>query len=228
MVARSLTFFEKYGPITKDGFTFEGGYTNVITAGDGDFLTADTLWDFKVSKNGLTSAQTLQLLIYYIMGEHSIYEDFDSIKRLGVFNPRQNCVYLKEIADVSSEVITKVSTDVIGYNQSSTGNKLDEDSLRDEMLSLTDVMRILSCSRYTVMKYLSEDNLPLTKTKNRYMISRNDLQVWLEAKAEQERRQRKAQFIGIMIIIIIAIAFILFYFPSIQDLLFPLRNLQTK
>ena len=40
LVERSLSFFEKYGPITKVGFTFEEkGYTNVVDAGDGDFFT---------------------------------------------------------------------------------------------------------------------------------------------------------------------------------------------
>jgi len=48
MVNRSITFMKKYGPVVKDGFTFEGGYTELVTTGDGDFLTADTLWDLKV------------------------------------------------------------------------------------------------------------------------------------------------------------------------------------
>lgn len=68
MVERSLSFWEKYGPIVKDGFTFEpatelkeeelkeaiksgyyGGYTPTVSRGDGDYLSRDTLWDFKVS-----------------------------------------------------------------------------------------------------------------------------------------------------------------------------------
>lgn len=43
MVKRSLSFFEDYVPIVKDGFTFEGGYTALVTTGDGDFLTEKTL-----------------------------------------------------------------------------------------------------------------------------------------------------------------------------------------
>jgi len=38
MVNRNMTFWKKYGLIAQDGFTFEA---------DGDFLTTDTLWDFK-------------------------------------------------------------------------------------------------------------------------------------------------------------------------------------
>ena len=86
MVKRSLKFFKEYGPITKDGFTFNGGYTRIVDSGDGDFLTADTLWDFKVSKNSPTTAHTLQLLMYYIMGIHSIYSEFKTIKKIGIYN----------------------------------------------------------------------------------------------------------------------------------------------
>ena len=68
LIERSLHFFESYGPVTKDGFSFApNGYTEIVTAGDGDFLTSDTLWDFKVSKRPPTSQNTLQLLMYYIM-----------------------------------------------------------------------------------------------------------------------------------------------------------------
>ena len=46
MVERSLHFFKIYGPLTVSGFTFEGGYTQTVTAGDGDFCTKNTMWDF--------------------------------------------------------------------------------------------------------------------------------------------------------------------------------------
>ena len=115
MINRSLKFFEKYGPIVKDSFTFEGGYTNIIQKGDGDFLTKDTLWDFKVSKNTPTSKNTLQLLIYYLMGKHSIHSEFESIDKIGIFNPRLNNIYLLEISNISDNVIYEVSKNIIGY-----------------------------------------------------------------------------------------------------------------
>lgn len=59
MVKRSVSFWNMYGPIIKDGFTFEPyGYTKTVDTGDGDFLTQDTLWDFKVSKAKPTNKQT--------------------------------------------------------------------------------------------------------------------------------------------------------------------------
>lgn len=116
MVQRSLKFFEAYGPVTKDGFTFVGGYTNLVSSGDGDFLTESTLWDFKVSVNAPKSAHTLQLLMYYLMGMKSTNKkDLKKIKNLGIFNPRLNHVYLLEISKISSEIIEEVSEKVIGY-----------------------------------------------------------------------------------------------------------------
>ena len=95
LVQRSLKFWEDYGPIGKDGFTFEpNGYTETVNSGDGDYLTADTIWDFKVSKSKPTNKHTLQLLMYWIMGQHSGQAIFKNIQKLGIFNPRLNEVYL--------------------------------------------------------------------------------------------------------------------------------------
>lgn len=116
MVQRALSFFEEYGPVTLDGFSFSGGYTEIVTAGDGDFLTNGTVWDFKVSVNPPTKDHTLQLAMYYLMGQRSAQPHFDNITHLGVFNPRLNTVYRVALADVPVEVIEAISRDVIGYH----------------------------------------------------------------------------------------------------------------
>lgn len=115
MVNRGLNFFKLYGPIVKDGFTFEGGYTSTIDTGDGDFLTENTLWDFKVLKSAPANKHTLQLLIYYLMGVRSIHSEFERIENVGIFNPRLNKVYLLPINTISDEIINEVNTNVIGY-----------------------------------------------------------------------------------------------------------------
>ena len=136
-VKRGISFFEKYGPITKDGFDFRspesdkkglfkkikelifgrdfGGYTETVDAGDGDFLTSDTLWDFKVSKNKPNGKNTLQLLMYWIMGQHSGQDIFKNITKIGFFNPRLNVAYLLDIKDVSNDIIRIVEDDIICY-----------------------------------------------------------------------------------------------------------------
>ena len=115
MVERSLRFLDQYGPKVMDGLTFEGGYTGYVSSGDGDFLTKDTLWDFKVSKKKLQSKYTLQLLMYWRMGLHSIHPEYKNVKYLGVYNPRMNVVYLLDVSKIPEDVISTVETEVIGY-----------------------------------------------------------------------------------------------------------------
>lgn len=116
MVKRSIAFWNIYGPIIKDGFTFEEyGYTKTVNSGDGDFLTQDTMWDFKVSKSKPTNKHTLQLLMYWIMGQHSGKPEFKDITNMGIFNPRLNTVYTLQISKVELATIKTVETEVICY-----------------------------------------------------------------------------------------------------------------
>lgn len=115
LVKRSITFLKKNGPVVCDGFTFEGGYNEIIRSGDGDYLTTDTLWDFKVSESKPEINHTLQILVYYILGIHSIHKEFQTIKQLGIYNPELNIAYTVSLSDISDEVFYNVSRDVIGY-----------------------------------------------------------------------------------------------------------------
>jgi len=115
MVNRGIIFFRKHGPVVMNGVTFPGGYTITVDSGDGDFLTSDTLWDFKVSTAEPTSKHTLQLLVYYIMGCHSIHREFQKIQYLGIFNPRLNKVYRLDIANIDEDVIKTIEREVICY-----------------------------------------------------------------------------------------------------------------
>lgn len=124
MIKRTLSFWEQYGPIVKDGFSFDGGYTPIISSGDGDYLTKDTLWDLKVLKEEIKPKYTLQLLIYYIMGQHSVHKEFDNITNLGIYNPRLNKVYTLSLNSIPQSIIDTVSQDIIGYGISK--EKLDQ------------------------------------------------------------------------------------------------------
>jgi hypothetical protein len=114
MVERGLAFFKEYGPVVKDNFGFEGGYSNLVTIGEGDYLTKDAIWDFKVSKK-LSKEQTLQILMYYIMGKHSGKKEFKNISKIGIFNPRLNIAYQISVDKISPEIIKAVETEVICY-----------------------------------------------------------------------------------------------------------------
>lgn len=115
MVNRSLHFFDVYGPKVLDGFTFMGGYTETVNSGDGDFITKDTIWDFKVLKGKIKPKYTLQLLMYWRMGLQSIHIEFNNLRYLGFYNPRLNTVYRIEADKIPEEVINVVEYEVIGY-----------------------------------------------------------------------------------------------------------------
>lgn len=116
MIERSLAFFDMYGEMVCEGFTFEpDGYTSTVDSGDGDFLTEDTLWEFKVIKSKPNNKHTLQLLMYWIMGQHSNQEIYKNINKLGIFNARHNIVYILNIEDIPKSVIEIVEKEVIGY-----------------------------------------------------------------------------------------------------------------
>lgn len=117
MVERSLHFLDLYGPKTLDGFTFAGGYTETVSFGDGDFLTEDTLWDFKVSTRPVNKDWTLQIMMYWRMGLRSGQPEFKTIKYLGIYNPRKNEVDRIAVNDIPSDVIDTVDYDVIGYKR---------------------------------------------------------------------------------------------------------------
>lgn len=117
MVQRGISFFNTYGPVTETEFGFNGGYTSLVSKGDGDFLTKDCLWDFKVSKSKPTTKNSLQILMYWIMGKHSGQETFKNISKMGIFNPRLNMVYLLDMHKLSDEMIRTVEREVIGYSE---------------------------------------------------------------------------------------------------------------
>lgn len=116
MVERSIKFLQEHGPVVSDGFTFEfNGYTPTVNSGDGDYIAGTTLWDFKVSKAKPTSKHTLQILMYWIMGQHSEKEIFLGVDSIGIFNPRLYFCYTMKISDIPLETIKKIEKDVICY-----------------------------------------------------------------------------------------------------------------
>ncbi|MBH2547755.1 hypothetical protein I5Q23_22825 [Serratia marcescens] len=102
MVERAVLFFQGTGVIDAE-ITFEGGYSNVISSGDGDYLSKDTIWDMKVTKNEPNKDHTLQLLVYTMLLTNSHkYRNF-TIKKIGVFNPRKNKSYTYDLHNLDKD-----------------------------------------------------------------------------------------------------------------------------
>lgn len=118
MVERTCSLIESYGGIADYGFTFEGGYTKKIQAGDGDFITKDTLWDLKVSRmNDINAVWTLQVIVYWIMGQHSNISKYKDIDKIGIFNARNNKAYVANVCDIPKDIILDIEDDIIGYDR---------------------------------------------------------------------------------------------------------------
>lgn len=117
MIKRAQTFFAEFGPIIDTCPIFFGGYTDSISFGDGDYLTKDTIWDFKVSQKPPTIHHTLQLVVYFLLSKHSFFSWFSPIINIGIFNPRLNVAYTLNMLTVPVEVIREIETEVIGYKK---------------------------------------------------------------------------------------------------------------
>lgn len=116
MVKRGIKFLHKHGKVLDVGITFEGGYSKLVSSGDGDFLTSDGLWDFKTSLYEPNSSETLQILMYYAMAVHSRQTIYQNINKIGLFNPLKNILYFVPVDSIKDEIMTTVGHDVLGYN----------------------------------------------------------------------------------------------------------------
>lgn len=205
MVNRSMSFWKQYGPVVKRNLTFEGGYTDTVQVGDGDFATKDTLWDFKVSKSAPTSKHSLQILMYYIMGCHSIHDYFKDIKKIGFYNPRLNVVYVCDIESISSDVIKAIEDDVICYNHKHQSAKLSSDlsnapspvSDKKSFYSVADICNLTGCKKSEVYSDIRMGNLKATKKGNKYVVDEQEYKRYLEyIKAKQKSVAIAALAIG--------------------------------
>ena len=118
LAQRTRDFISRYGPLTAWRFTMNGGYTKTVSRGFGDYLTADGLYDLKVSNDGFTKEQTLQVLLYWRMGLHSTNPNFESVKYIGLYNARRNVLKRISVDKIPESVILEVERDVIGYPES--------------------------------------------------------------------------------------------------------------
>lgn len=142
MVNRCLSVLTKNRKVVNHGFEFCGisgtGCSDVVTAGDFDFRTISiddnstlmneryVIWDIKVSKSRPKSSDILQLLMYWIMHGHYVFDklkdsDIEDIMRndthIGIINPRLNEIYTYEMKNFPIEKIRDIEKNVICYKE---------------------------------------------------------------------------------------------------------------
>ena len=119
LVNRNLAYFKKQNAIVDFGVTFDGGYTDLVTSGDCDYLTDDGLWDLKVTDKKLNNVNILQLLAYYTLGMHSHKVlRFKKISYIGIANPLLNLVYYFDLRSLSNAQLDDISNFLLGYQHS--------------------------------------------------------------------------------------------------------------
>lgn len=115
LILRTKAFFDASAEAVIAGFTFEGAYTDDAGASDGDYICADTLWDLKVSKNEPTIKNTMQVLLYYLMGLRSNKDEFKAVTRIGLFNPWLQKSWSISVLDLDESFLSMVENDILGY-----------------------------------------------------------------------------------------------------------------
>lgn len=201
MVKRVFDFFDEvaYGPIIDSGITFEGGYTDTISFGDGDYLTAEAIWDVKTNKCKPTSKHTLQILVYYLMGLNSIhYQKYQRLKYLGIFNPRLNCSYLIKIESIPSKVIDDVLFGVIGYSEG-------KHRLNNYFYSVSEVARMLGLSKKEIRQCSDDGMLNAIKRGNSYVYPKEEFDAFVDYMYRKQKRQKNIKKIGFAAIVFVVL-----------------------
>lgn len=50
------------------------------------------------------------------MGKHSVQPYYESLTKIGLYNPRLNIVYTKKVSDIDKNILDEIESKVIGYN----------------------------------------------------------------------------------------------------------------
>lgn len=135
MAARMGAFFDRYGQPEEREFSFEpadgdsmgyvsmtmggggtwGGYTVSAACGNGDYISGDTMWLVKADGSEVTEADTLELLMWAVMGVKSGQSKYQAVKRMGILEPGTGTAYTMSMDAVPADVLEAVCGNVLGY-----------------------------------------------------------------------------------------------------------------
>lgn len=208
MVNRSIVFWNAYGPIVCSKPTCEGGYTSIVDCGDGDYVSSDTLWDFKVSKTAPTSKHSLQILMYYLMGIHSVHAYYKNVTNLGFFNPRLNTAYICPVSSIPQETIDEVEANVIGYGISrlvdleQPSKKHTNHSYHAIEYTVVDICEMTGIKKSAVYADIRAGKLTAYKKGNKYLISHENGVRYIDKIKFQQKIAGITS--GVMIILMLA------------------------
>lgn len=106
MAGRVGSVFEQFGSPTAAG-TVEVASDRYRLGGHLDFLSEATLWDLKVSERRPTSADVLQLMLYWLVARDD--PRIGTIPtHVGLMNPRLGAVWRAEVASIPVDALAAV------------------------------------------------------------------------------------------------------------------------
>ena len=197
MVERCLLFLNDVGPIISSEVTFVGGYTKLVSSGDGDYMTKDKLIELKASKHSFKAKWSLQLLMYYLLGFNSTNSIFKSLKELCIFNPYENKSYVAQIDAISDEAKYNVAHEILGY-------KMKYDVMQYDNVNRTTIMdystwKYVDGTDSAIITQFVKDNMPNGFDVNEYSdgihrISVDDYWSFLKVSDEQYMRKLRPRF----------------------------------
>ena len=147
--------------------------------------------------------------MYYIMGIHSKHDYFKKITKLGFFNPRLNTAYTCSISAVSKETITEIENVVICYNEEApaknqtSSSKKETGTFNNTEYTVSDVCFIAGVKKSAVYKDIHEGRLNASKKGNRYVITKEELDRYIEKVKAAKEKVLGALFVWIAITFIV-------------------------
>lgn len=112
MLNRVDKLFKQIGIPSRTEFEVESLKKSIF--GDGDFLSYKYLLDFKTLSGKILSKNTLQILIYYVLGkQQQIYPEFQTIEQLMMYNPRKDILFTCDVDEIQDKV--KQMSECIDY-----------------------------------------------------------------------------------------------------------------
>ena len=148
MLNRAKVYLNKIGSIIRTSYA--SATENGLITGDGDYLAADTLIDFKVSKRATMAPNWVrQLFLYRVLLRDEIVSP-DQIKKLMIFNPRRDEGFLLDLTTINPDILTFVKSQAEKRSQehvfnfdslghiSNEGESLTTEQIRQILLFLID------------------------------------------------------------------------------------------
>lgn len=119
MVNRLIQFLDREGDMIASNFPFadeeHNGYSEVISEGEGEYLTEYGIFVVDTSKNIPDDKMILKSFVHYIMAITSQIPIFDDIVKIGILNPRCNICYYIYTENIPVSIIREVKQDLICY-----------------------------------------------------------------------------------------------------------------